>query len=48
MVDQTAITAAANESVVDSLVSDLVNARVERSITASPEEIKSFGLASPR
>jgi hypothetical protein len=41
------ISAAANASVVDSLVSDLVNARIERNITATPDEIKSFGLANP-
>ena len=41
------VTATANESVVDSLVSDLVNARIERTITATGDEIKSFGLANP-
>ncbi|MEP7273506.1 MAG: DUF4340 domain-containing protein [Acidobacteriota bacterium] len=41
------ISATANESAVDTLISDIVNARIERTITASPEEIKSFGLTEP-
>lgn len=41
------VNASANESAVDALVTDLVNARVERTITAAPEEVKSFGLNEP-
>ncbi len=41
------VTASANESVVDTLIGDLVNARIERTIVASPDEVKSFGLAEP-
>jgi len=41
------VNAPANESGVDSLIGDIMNARVERSITASADEIKSYGLAEP-
>ena len=41
------VTAQANQSTVDSLVSSLTSAKIERSISASPEEIKSFGLEQP-
>ena len=41
------VPAPVNESAVDSLVSDITNARVERTMSASAEETKSFGLAEP-
>ena len=41
------VAAAVNESAVDSLVNDIANARVERTMSASAEETKSFGLAEP-
>jgi hypothetical protein len=41
------LTAQANQSTVDSLVSSLTSAKIERSLTPSPEEIKTFGLEEP-
>ena len=41
------VNAPANESAVDSLIGDIMNARVERTISASADEIKSYGLAEP-
>lgn len=41
------VSAPANVSAVDSLVGDLVNARVERAIQASADQLKNFGLAEP-
>ena len=41
------LTAQANQSSLDSLVSSLTSAKIERSLPASPEEIKSFGLEEP-
>jgi hypothetical protein len=41
------VSAPANVAEVDSLVGDLVNARVERMIQASAEQMKNFGLAQP-
>jgi hypothetical protein len=41
------LSAPANQSAVDSLVGDLINARLERSLPASPDELKSYGLAEP-
>ena len=38
------LTAQANQSTVDSLVSGLTSAKIERNLSPSPEEIKSFGL----
>jgi len=41
------ITAQANQSAVDSLVSSLTSAKIERSLSSTPEEIKTFGLEEP-
>jgi hypothetical protein len=41
------ITAQANQSAIDSLVSSLTSAKIERTLTPSPDEIKSFGLETP-
>ena len=41
------LTAPANQSAVDSMVSSLTSAKIERTITPSGEEIKSFGLEEP-
>ncbi len=41
------LTAQANQSAVDSLVSSLTSAKIERSVSASADEIKSFGLEEP-
>jgi uncharacterized protein DUF4340 len=41
------LTAQANQSTLDSLVSSLTSAKIERSLTPSPEEIKTFGLEEP-
>lgn len=41
------LTAQANQSVVDSLVSSLTSAKIERSLTPSGEGLKSFGLEEP-
>ncbi len=41
------VNAPANDSAVDTLIGDLSGARIERTITPSSEEIKSFGLAEP-
>ena len=41
------LTAQANQSTVDSLVSSLTSAKIERSLSATPDEIKSFGLEEP-
>jgi hypothetical protein len=41
------VNAPANDSAVDTLISDLSGARIERTITPSNEEIKSFGRAEP-
>src|SRR4030095_7584472 len=40
-------TAQANQSAVDSLVGSLTSAKIERSISPSSEEMKSFGLEEP-
>ncbi len=37
----------ADQAAVDSLISDLAGARVERNINASVDEIKAYGLAAP-
>jgi hypothetical protein len=39
------VNAAADESALNSLVGDLVSARIERELGASADELKSFGLA---
>jgi hypothetical protein len=41
------IAAQANQSTVDSLLTSLTSAKVERTIAPSPEEMKSFGLVEP-
>jgi len=41
------VTAQANQSAVDSLVSSLTSARIERNISATADETKSFGLEEP-
>jgi Domain of unknown function (DUF4340) len=41
------LTAQANQSTVDSLVSSLTSAKIERTLSPSPEETKSFGLETP-
>src|SRR5215510_407585 len=41
------VTAQANQSTVDSLVSSLTSAKIERSLSPSEEETKSFGLSEP-
>lgn len=41
------VSASVNESAVDTLLSDIANARVERTLSASAEEIKAYGLAEP-
>ncbi|MBX3280427.1 MAG: DUF4340 domain-containing protein [Acidobacteria bacterium] len=41
------VSAPANVSEVDSLVGDLVNAKVERAIQATADQLKNFGLAEP-
>jgi hypothetical protein len=41
------VTAQADQSAVDSLVNGITSAKIERSFSASPEEIKSFGLEEP-
>lgn len=41
------LAAQANQSAVDSLVSTLTSAKIERSLTPSAEEMKSFGLEEP-
>jgi hypothetical protein len=41
------LTAQANQSAMDSLVSSLTSAKIERSLSPSAEEIKSFGLEEP-
>lgn len=41
------LTAQANQSTVDSLVSSLTSAKIERSLSPSAEEIRSFGLEEP-
>lgn len=41
------VAASVNDSAVDSLVTDITNARVERTMTASAAETKSFGLSEP-
>jgi hypothetical protein len=41
------LSAPANQSAIDSLIGDLINTRIERSLPASPDELKSYGLAEP-
>jgi hypothetical protein len=41
------VSAPVSESAVDALVNDIASAKVERTIPASGEEIRSFGLAEP-
>jgi hypothetical protein len=41
------VSAPADSSAIDSLVNQITEARVERTIAASAEEVKSFGLAEP-
>lgn len=41
------LTAQANQSTVDSLVSSITSAKIERSMSPSAEEMKSFGLEEP-
>ncbi len=41
------LTAQANQSEVDSLVSSLTSAKIERNLSPSADEIKSFGLEEP-
>ncbi len=41
------VSAPVSESAVDTLLNDLANAKVERTIPASGDEIKSFGLTEP-
>jgi hypothetical protein len=41
------VTAQANQSAVDSLVTSLTSAKIERTLSPSAEEIKSFGLEEP-
>lgn len=41
------LTAQANQSIVDSLVSSITSAKIERSMTPSADEMKSFGLEEP-
>jgi hypothetical protein len=41
------VAAPINESAVESLVSDIANARIERSMPVSADQAKSFGLAEP-
>src|SRR5262249_32070315 len=41
------LTAQANQSTVDSLVSSLTSAKIERTLAASADEMKSFGLDQP-
>jgi uncharacterized ParB-like nuclease family protein len=41
------VNAAADQSTVDSLVNGLTGARIERSLQASAEELKSYGLQEP-
>jgi hypothetical protein len=41
------VTAQANQSTVDSLVSSLTSAKIERSFSPTAEEVKSFGLEEP-
>jgi hypothetical protein len=41
------LTAQANQSAVDSLVNSLTSAKIERSLSPSADEIKSFGLEEP-
>jgi hypothetical protein len=41
------VTAPADQSALDSLVGDIANAKVERNLAASAEEIKSYGLQEP-
>lgn len=41
------VSAEADQSAVDSMASALTEARVERSLAASPDELRSFGLAEP-
>lgn len=41
------VTAQANQSTIDSLVSSLTSAKIERTLAASPDQIKTFGLEEP-
>ncbi|HEX9135730.1 MAG TPA: DUF4340 domain-containing protein [Nitrospirota bacterium] len=41
------LTAEANQSAVDSLLSSLTSAKIERTLSPSPEQVKSFGLEEP-
>src|ERR1041385_2484432 len=41
------LTAQANQSTVESLVSSLTSAKVERSLSPTAEEVKSYGLEDP-
>ena len=41
------INALADESTMNSLVGDLVSARIERNLTASGDQLKTYGLAEP-
>jgi uncharacterized protein DUF4340 len=41
------LTAQANQSAVDSLVSSLTSAKIERNLSSSADEMKSFGLEEP-
>jgi hypothetical protein len=41
------VNAAADESAINSLVGDVVDARIERELTASGDQLKNYGLAEP-
>jgi Domain of unknown function (DUF4340) len=41
------LTAQANQSAVDSLVSSVTSAKIERTLSPSADEMKSFGLEEP-
>jgi hypothetical protein len=41
------INAAADEAAINSLIGDVVSARIERELTATPDDLKNFGLAEP-
>ena len=41
------VAAQANQSTVDSLVNSITSAKIERSLSPSPDEMKSFGLEDP-
>jgi hypothetical protein len=41
------VNTAADQTAVDALISGLTDARIERNLTASAEEIKSYGLSEP-